>query len=82
MHEVAQAANPAARVAYVDSDPVAAAHAARLLADVPNVQVLRADLREPATVIRAAAQPEPSRGGLDFSRPVGVLLVSVLPFIP
>lgn len=78
VHEVAHASNPAARIVYVDSDPVAAAHSAALLADEPLVQVLRADLRDPELVLREAA----ADGRLDLSRPVAVLLVSVLPFIP
>ncbi len=78
VHEVAHASNPAARIVYVDSDPVAAAHSAALLADEPLVQVLRADLRDPELVLREAA----ANGRLDLSRPVAVLLVSVLPFIP
>jgi hypothetical protein len=78
VHEVAHASNPAARIVYVDSDPVAAAHSAALLSDEPLVHVLRADLRDPELVLREAA----SDGRLDLSRPVAVLLVSVLPFIP
>jgi hypothetical protein len=79
VHEVAHAANPAARIVYVDSDPVAAAHSAALLADEPLVHVLRADLRDPELVLREVAEAD---GQLDLSRPVAVLLVSVLPFIP
>ena len=78
VHEVVGKERPGARTLYVDSDPVAVAHASALLADVPNVAVLHADLRDPATVLADAARI----GGIDFSRPVGVLLVSVLPFIP
>lgn len=78
VHEVAHASNPTARIVYVDSDPVAATHSAALLADEPLVHVLHADLREPDDVLREAA----ADGELDLSRPVAVLLVSVLPFIP
>ena len=78
VHEVAHAANPSARIVYVDSDPVAAAHAGALLAEEPLVHVLRADLRDPEPVLREAAV----EGRLDLRRPVAVLLVSVLPFIP
>jgi S-adenosyl methyltransferase len=35
VHEIARAANPAARVAYVDNDPVVVAHANALLAGTP-----------------------------------------------
>jgi hypothetical protein len=81
VHEVAHAANPAARIVYVDSDPVAAAHSAALLADEPLVHVVRADLREPELVLDEVAAAA-ADGQLDLSRPVAVLLVSVLPFIP
>jgi hypothetical protein len=77
VHEIARAANPAARTVYVDSDPVATAHATALLSDVPRVQVIHADLRDPQTVLAEAAKI----GQLDFARPVAVLLVSVLPFV-
>lgn len=78
VHEVAHAANPAARIVYVDSDPVAAAHSAALLAMEPLVDVLHEDLRDPELVLAEAS----AEGRLDLGRPVAVLLVSVLPFIP
>jgi S-adenosyl methyltransferase len=78
VHEIAHAANPRARVLYVDSDPVAAVHAAALLEGERWVEVLHADLRDPEAVLRDSA----TVGALDFSRPIAVLLVSVLPFIP
>jgi hypothetical protein len=78
VHEVAAEARPGSRTIYIDSDPVAIAHANAILGDEPNVRVLHADLRDPKAVLEYAAGP----GGLDFSRPIGVLIVSVLPFIP
>jgi hypothetical protein len=77
VHEVA-AARAGTRTVYVDSDPVAVAHASALLANTPQVSVLHADLRDPEAVLYDAVRA----GGLDLSRPVGVLLVSVLPFVP
>ena len=77
VHEIVLAANPSARTVYVDADPVAVAHAKALLADVPQVGVLRADLRDPDEVLKQAVA-----AGLDLDRPLAVLLVSVLPFIP
>jgi len=77
VHEVA-AARAGTRTVYVDSDPVAVAHASALLATTPQVSVLHADLRDPEAVLFDAVRA----GGLDLSRPVGVLLVSVLPFVP
>lgn len=78
VHEIAQAADPAARVVYVDSDPVAVTHARQLLAGNANATILDADLRDADAVLRAAD----ATGLLDLSRPVGILLVAVFHFIP
>ena len=77
-HEVAQAADPAARVVYVDNDPVVLTHARALLTSGPagRCAYVYADLRDQATILRAAA------GTLDLSRPVAVLLLLVLDLIP
>jgi len=77
VHDVAQAADPAARVVYVDNDPLIMAHARALLTGngVGDVGYLEADLMAPREIISAARLP------LDFSRPVGVLLCAVLHFI-
>src|SRR5262245_43625125 len=50
-HELA----PEAKVAYVDIDPVAVAHAQAILADQPQAIALRGDLREPGELL---AQPQ------------------------
>jgi len=77
VHEIAQAANPQARILYVDLDPIAVAHSAALLRDNPLAMVLQADIREPERLLeRVDAQ-----GLLDFSRPVAVLLAFVLHFV-
>lgn len=74
-HEVARRVNPDARVAYVDIDPVAVAHGELLLGEAaPGVSVTQADLRDPEKVLAAPAVA----GVLDFARPVGVLMFSVL----
>jgi len=78
VHEIAQQADPGARVVYVDSDPVAVAHSQALLADNPNAAVVEADLTDPAKVF---ASPEVQKL-IDFAQPVGVLMVSVLHFLP
>jgi hypothetical protein len=77
-HEVAQAADPAARVVYVDNDPVVLTHARALLTSGPagRCDYVYADVRDQATILRAAA------GTLDLSRPVAVLLLLVLHLIP
>jgi S-adenosyl methyltransferase len=77
VHEVAAEAGPGSRVAYADIDPVAVAHAATMLAGRDDTGVIRADVRDPAMIL---AHPEVRRL-IDFSRPAGLLLVSVLPFV-
>ncbi len=77
VHEVAQRVNPAARVVYADNDPVVVSHGHALLAKPDVAVVVRADLRRPAELL---AMPE-VRAHLDFTRPVAVLLVSVMHFI-
>jgi hypothetical protein len=76
VHEVAQQANPAARVVYVDSDPVAVAHSESLLRDNPTAAIIHADARELDGIL---AHPEAQRL-LDFDKPVAVLLVALLHF--
>jgi hypothetical protein len=78
VHEVAQDLNPAARVLYVDVDPVAVAHSRSILAGNDRAAVLQADLREPDRILAQAADS----GLVDLSRPVAVLLAGVLHFIP
>ena len=78
VHEIAQHADPAARVVYVDNETVAVAHARRLLADNPNATMVAADLRDSDYVL---AHPEVHEL-LDFTRPIGVLMVAVFHFIP
>src|SRR5947208_805756 len=77
VHEVAQAANLRARVVYVDNEPVAVAHSRHLLATNPYATIVDADLRRPSVVMRH----HETRRLLDFSRPVAVLMVSVLHFV-
>jgi SAM-dependent methyltransferase len=78
VHEVAQAANPVARVVYVDIDPGVVAHGRRLLAGDDQTTVVQADLRRPADVL---TRPELA-DVLDLSRPVAVLMIAVLHFLP
>jgi SAM-dependent methyltransferase len=78
VHEIAQRANPRARVVYVDYEPIAYQAARRMLAGNPNATILHADLRDPAAVLDA---PQ-TRELLDFDRPIGLLIVGVLLFLP
>jgi hypothetical protein len=78
VHEIAQRADPSARVVYVDIDPVAVAHSRALLAGNESAAAVRADLRDVSGVL---ATPEVRRL-IDPTRPVGVLMVAVLHFVP
>jgi hypothetical protein len=78
VHEVAQQADPDARVVYVDIDPVAVEHSRALLAGNDLATVVHEDLRDPERVL---ANPE-LRAVLDLDRPVALLLVAVLHFVP
>src|SRR6202012_3487109 len=80
VHEVAQAVNPEARVVYADNDPIVLAPARALLASGPRgvTAYLDADVRNPDTIL---ANPI-VRDTLDFSRPIGLILVAVLHFLP
>ncbi|MGH3168019.1 MAG: SAM-dependent methyltransferase [Trebonia sp.] len=77
-HEVAQAAAPDARIVYVDNDPMVLAHARALLTSTREgaCGYLHADARDTAKIIEYASRL------LDFSRPVAVMLIAVLQFIP
>ncbi|MFD4759561.1 SAM-dependent methyltransferase [Streptomyces sp. NPDC058439] len=77
VHEVAQAADPEARVAYVDHDPVAVAHSRVVLEGNERAVIAAADLRNPQGIVKS---PEIT-GLLDLDRPVALLLVAVLHFI-
>ncbi len=77
VHEVAQAENPAARVVYVDIDPVAVAHARALLADDPRTGVVHADFLD----VNAVLDAPDTRTVLDLDRPVALLAVALLHFV-
>lgn len=78
VHEVAQRVDPRARVVYVDVDPVAVAHSQAILADTAGAAAILADLRDPERILA----DEQLRGLLDLDRPVAVLMVAVLHFVP
>ena len=77
-HEVSQAVAPESSVVYVDNDPLVLAHARALLTSRPegHTAYLDADLREPGTILEQAA------GTLDFTRPVAIMLLAILHYIP
>jgi SAM-dependent methyltransferase len=75
--EMARWVNPEARVAYVDYDPVVVSHGKAILAERGSSVMVQADLRDPESLL---ASPE-IQGHLDFSRPVGLILVNILHWI-
>jgi hypothetical protein len=80
LHEVAQGIAPDSHIVYVDNDPIVLAHARALLTSSPEgaTAYLDADLHEPEKIL---ADPDLLRT-LDLSRPVALMLVAVLHFIP
>lgn len=77
VHEIAQHADPRCRVVYVDHDLIAVAHSELILEKNPLATVVEADLTKPEVVLRNSTV----RKFLDFSRPIGLLLVAVFHFV-
>jgi hypothetical protein len=76
-HEVAQEAAPESRVVYVDNDPIVLAHARALLTSTAGpTSYIDADARDTGRILREAART------LDFSRPIGVMLIAILHCVP
>ncbi|HWG15036.1 MAG TPA: SAM-dependent methyltransferase, partial [Streptosporangiaceae bacterium] len=74
VHEIAQRADLAARVVYLDNDPVVLCHARALLATDEATIAVRGDLRDPAGIL---GHPD-VRAHLDWDQPVGLLLCGIL----
>jgi hypothetical protein len=77
VHEIAHQVAPAARVVYVDVEPVVLTHGQALLANTPSVAVIRGDARCTDDILNHLEL----RGLIDFDRPVAVLMLAVLHFI-
>jgi S-adenosyl methyltransferase len=77
-HEVAQSVAPECRVVYVDNDPIVLTHARALLTSAADgvTDYIEADARDTATILAEAART------LDFSQPVGIMLIAILHCIP
>jgi hypothetical protein len=77
-HEIAQGFAPEARVVYVDNDPLVLVHARALLTSSREgaTDYIEADLRDPDTILREAART------LDFTQPIGLMLLGILGHIP
>jgi hypothetical protein len=80
VHEVAQSVIGHARVAYVDSDPIVLTHAQALMesSDPHHIAVIHADARRPDEILD---HPD-ARRVLDSGKPVGLLMVALLHFVP
>jgi hypothetical protein len=77
-HEVSQAVAPESKVVYVDNDPLVLAHARALLTSRPEgvTAYLDADIHDTDAILAQAAET------LDFTRPVGIMLIAILHYIP
>ena len=78
VHQAARQADPAARVVYVDYDPLVHVHNTALLAQDDQVASVQADIRQPEAILD---HPDVTRL-IDFGQPVGVLCVAVLHLVP
>lgn len=76
-HDVVAEVVPDGRVVYVDVDPVVVARGTEILAGTEGVVVIQGDVRQPEAILD---HPE-TRRLIDFSAPVGLLLVAVLHFV-
>ncbi|WP_327562154.1 SAM-dependent methyltransferase [Actinophytocola sp.] len=78
VHEVAQQARPGSRVVYVDHERIAVAHSELLLRDNDDAAIIQADMRKPEAILYAPQM----RSLVDFTEPVGLLMVGVVQFVP
>ncbi|MGH3266514.1 MAG: SAM-dependent methyltransferase, partial [Trebonia sp.] len=77
VHEIAQRTAPGTRVVYVDNDPVVLAHARAILSDAASTFAEQGDLLNPASILTNPA----IRDGLDWDRPIGLLLCGILHYV-
>jgi len=79
LHQVAQGVHPAARVVYVDNDPMVLVHARALLTGTPEgrTSYIQADLHDTDAILGSPVL----RDTLDLDRPVAVSLFAILMFI-
>ncbi|MFF7244426.1 SAM-dependent methyltransferase [Embleya sp. NPDC008237] len=79
-HDAAQRIAPDSRVVYVDNDPIVLAHARALLSSHPDgaTAYIDADVHDPDAILADAALTET----LDLERPLALLLIAILHFLP
>jgi hypothetical protein len=78
VHAIAEQAAPGTRVVYVDADEVAVLHSRAILAGNDRATAIQADLRSPRDLLGHPDLLEL----LDLSKPVALLLVAILHFLP
>jgi hypothetical protein len=78
VHEIAQKHDQEAKVVYVDNDPVAVAHSRQILWDRSRARVIESDLTDPDSILD---HPDVT-SLIDLNEPVGLLMISVLHFVP
>jgi hypothetical protein len=78
IHDVARAAQPATRVLYVDSDPVAAIRNRAVLASHEGIRAIHGDIRELYGIFASRELGQL----IDFDQPVGLVFAAVLHFVP
>jgi hypothetical protein len=76
-HEVVRKVHPDARVVYVDNDPMVELHSQEIIGESGQVSVLRADLRDPDSILGHPAVREL----IDPAEPTGLLMTAVLMFV-
>ncbi|MEU5698001.1 SAM-dependent methyltransferase [Streptomyces aurantiacus] len=77
-HEIAQRVAPESRIVYVDNDPLVLRHAQALLTSHPEgaCAYIDADVRDSDRILTGAART------LDFSRPIGLMMLGILGNVP
>jgi len=78
VHEIVQASIPDGRVVYVDIDPVAVAESMNILDGNAYATAVRGDVGDPQAIL---GNPR-VKAFLDLGRPVALLLVAVMHFVP
>ncbi|KAB2099606.1 hypothetical protein AG0111_0g12075 [Alternaria gaisen] len=77
IHELAQVIDPAAKIVYVDRNPMVVEEGSKLLATIGTATIICADIREPDDVLK---HPDLSHL-IDFAEPVGILMMCVACFL-
>ncbi|HET9894772.1 MAG TPA: SAM-dependent methyltransferase [Streptosporangiaceae bacterium] len=77
-HDVAHAVDPGIKVVYSDVDARVVARGREILGGLPGTAVVQADLREPEVLLGHPL----TRELINFSEPVGLLVLAVAQFIP